>query len=93
MISSSNVGYLMVLLPNEKLLFKELKPLKVMLHHVMLSSNTKQLKSVSLDNSNVWVLLQKTHKPILPVMEHNYLMLKLFSNKLVLLVLLKTLYV
>jgi len=88
-ISSSNVGFLMVLLPNEKPLFKELRQPKLMLHHVTLLSNTNKFKFVLSDNSNVWVLLKQIHKLTFNNTEHNYLMLKVFSNKPVLLVLLK----
>jgi hypothetical protein len=56
-ISSSNVGSHMELKLNDAPLFKELKQPKLMLHHVMLSSNTSKLKFVLSDNSNVWVLL------------------------------------
>jgi len=45
-ISSSNVGFHMVLLLNEKPSFKVLELLKLMLHHVMSSSNTNKLKFV-----------------------------------------------
>ncbi len=81
----------MELLLNERPLFNALKQLKNMSNHVILLFNTNQFKFVLSDNFNVWVLLKKTHKSMFNVMEHNYLMLKLFFNKLVLLVLLKIL--
>jgi hypothetical protein len=86
-----NVGFLMELLLNEKPLFNVLKQLKAMKAHVMLSFNTKPFKFVLSDNLNAWVLLKKIHKSTSNVMEHNYLMLKHFFNRLVLLVLLKIL--
>jgi hypothetical protein len=88
-ISSLNVGFHMVLLLNEKPLFKKLKQLKVILHHATLLSNTKQFKFVLFANSNDWVLLKKAQPHIFNDMVLNYLMPKPFSNKLVLLVLLK----
>jgi hypothetical protein len=88
-ISSSNVGFLMVLPLNEKQLFKELKQPKVILPHVTSSFNTNKFKSVLFDNFNAWVLLKKVHKHTFNVTELNYLMLKHFFNKLVLPVLLK----
>jgi hypothetical protein len=88
-ISSSNVGFHTELLPNEKQLFNELKQPKVILHHATLLFNTKQFKFVLSDNFNAWVLLKKTQQLTINVGEHNYLMLKPFFNKLVLLVLLK----
>ncbi len=93
MISSSNVGFHMVLLLNEKLLFKKLRQPKLMLHHAMLLSNTNKFKFVLYVNSNVLVLPKPIHKLTFNNMVLNFLMLKLLFNKLVLLVLLKISYV
>jgi hypothetical protein len=88
-ISSLNVGFLMVPHLNEKPLFNELNQPKITPNHVISLFNMNQFKFVLFDNFNAWVLLKKTHKHTFNVMEHNYLMLKFFFNKLVLLVLLK----
>jgi len=80
----------MVLLLNEKPLFNELLLPKVMQLHETSSSNTKTLKSALFVNSNAWVLPLKTHKLIFNDMVLNCWMLPHSSNKLVLLVLLKT---
>jgi hypothetical protein len=79
----------MELLPNEKPLFKKLQQQQVTLHHVMLLSNTKLLKSVLSDNSNALVLLNPTHKLTFNNTVLPFLMLLHFFNKLVLLVSLK----
>jgi hypothetical protein len=68
-ISSLNVGFHMVLQLNEKPLFNVLLLLNNMLLHAMLSFNMKLLKFVLFVNSNVLVLLKKTHKLISNVME------------------------
>ncbi len=80
-----------MLLVNEKLSFNEQKKLLVMLQHIMSSSNTNNLQFVLFDNFNNWVLLKKTHKLTLHVMDINYLILILLFRKLVLLVFLKIL--
>jgi hypothetical protein len=76
---------------NEKPLFNELQQQQVMLHHVMLLSNTKQLKSVLSDNSNALVLPNITHKLTFNNMVLPSSMPPHSFNKLVLLVLLKIL--
>ncbi len=81
----------MELLLNEKLLFNVPQEQYSMPNHVILSFNTNQFKFVLFDNFNAWALLKKIHKFTFNVMEHNYSMLKLLFNKLVLLVLLKIL--
>ena len=75
---------------NVEPLFNVQLQLNNMLAHVMLSFNTKQPKYVLSDNSNVLASPQKTHKPTFNVMVHLFWMLKLWYNKHVLLVLLKT---
>jgi hypothetical protein len=68
-ISSLNVGFHMEHKLNEKPLFNVLLLLNNMLLHAMLSFNMKLLKFVLFVNSNVLVLLKKTHKLISNVME------------------------
>ena len=91
--SSSNVGSHTVLRPNEKPSFNALKLPKGTPDHATSSFNMKALKFALSDNSNAWVLLKRTHKPIFNDMALNCSMLKPWCNKLALLVLLRISYV
>ena len=88
--SSSNDGSHTELLPNERPLFNALLPPRVTPTLATSSSNTRPLKSVLSVNSNVWVLLKKTHKRTFNATELNCSMPKASCNKPVQLVLLKT---
>ncbi len=88
-----NVGFHTELKLNEKLLFNVLLLLHNTQPHVMLSSNMKLPKSALFVNSNALVLLNIIHKLTFNNMVLHFLMLLHSFNKLVLLVLSKTLYV
>ena len=88
-----NVGFHTELLLNEKPLYNVLLVLNNMLHHVTSSFNTKLLKFVLSDNSNVWVLFKLILKLMFNNMVHHFWTLKHSFNKLVLPVLLKILCV
>jgi hypothetical protein len=88
-ISSLNDGSHTELKLNERPLFNVLLPLLDMPSHATSSFNMNQFKFVLFVNSNASVLYNITHKLTFNNMVLNFLMLKLFSNKLVLLVLLK----